>query len=272
MATILVFDSGVGGLSISAAIVERLPEHQLIFASDNAAYPYGTKSEEELIPRVTKVTEKLIEETEADILVVACNTASTVVLPHLRKLFTIDVVGVVPAIKPAAALSVTKSIGVLATPATVRRQYTQDLIDTFAQDCNVEMIGSSELVELAEQKLHTGQVSITAVQDIIKPWLERSNAVDTIVLACTHFPLLKDELSQVCQIHQKAIQWVDSSEGISKRVEFLLSQKIYQTQADTSSKLASQNSAIFTAKITTNVVFEDTLNQLGITSIQNINI
>lgn len=278
MATILIFDSGVGGLSIAASVVDRLPDHELIFASDNASYPYGTKSEEELIPRVLNVTERLIQETQADILVVACNTASTVVLPALRERLSIDVVGVVPAIKPAAKLSVNKHIGVLATPATIGRQYTQELINIFAQGCEVDLLGSSELVDLAEQKIHQGCVSLSAIKQAINPWLAPDNSMDTVVLACTHFPLLKAELDQLFTEHHKNIYWVDSANGIAKRVEYLLVERESlqsphrqrNSNSDKDKDSQNNNLAIFTAKFEVNNIFAASLKKLGIDTVRCI--
>ena len=142
MASIVIYDSGVGGLSIFQEIIERSPGHHFVFVSDNQAFPYGTKTEAELKHRVLAVSSEIAKRYKPDILVVACNTASTVVLPLLREKFEFHVVGVVPAIKPAAQITATKVIGVLATPATVERDYTKKLMKDFADDCNVVAIGS----------------------------------------------------------------------------------------------------------------------------------
>ena len=270
MANILVFDSGVGGLSIAAVIDKYMPEHRLVFASDNAAYPYGTKSIEELVPRVVKVVEKLLYSIEIDIVVIACNTASTVALPELRKRLSIDVVGVVPAIKPAAKISKTRNIGILATPATIKRQYTHDLVDDFAADCEVDMLGSAELVEIAEQKLHCGEVSSAELERIIKPWLVDECQIDTIVLACTHFPLLKVELDSIFKKRNKHIQWVDSSEGIAKRVRFLLETNDQCTYVKPDS--IKQNRAVFTTKPIVSTAFRQHLCQINIVNLMHLNI
>lgn len=270
MANILIFDSGVGGLSIAAAIYEHLPSHRIVFASDNAAYPYGTKKEHELVPRVLEVVRKLIESKPIDIVVIACNTASTVALPELRKQLSIDVVGVVPAIKPAAKNTLNKHIGVLATPATVDRPYTSDLVNSFASGCQIDMLGSSELVDLAEQKLHDGQVSLTQIEAIVEPWLELECKIDTIVLACTHFPLLQPELATVFTDHGRHINWVDSSEGIARRVGFLLA-KGNQTQPSLDRLLLS-NSAVFTTNVNISQTFQTYLDQLGIIEVSTVSV
>ena len=270
MANILIFDSGVGGLSISEEIYRHLPEHRLIFASDNKAYPYGTKTEEELIPRVVSVVEKLIQLFQVDILVVACNTASTVVLPELRKRLSIDIVGVVPAIKPAAKLSVNKCIGVLATPATVKRKYTHELIASFASDCHVDMIGSSKLVELAEQKLRSGEASNIVIRQVVEQWLEANNQVDTIVLACTHFPLLKNELNNIFLEKGRKIQWIDSARGIAKRVHYLLMQNSCMSKDSAFKK--EINIAVFTKSTELSPYFRKMLKTLGVSEIDIVDI
>lgn len=234
---VLVFDSGVGGLSILAELRRTLPMCELVFACDNAAFPYGTKDEETLVERVDQVLKALIRKVEPDIVVVACNSASTLVLPRIRSHFVKPVVGVVPAIKPAAAMSQTKCIGLLATPGTVKRQYTQQLIDDFASDCRVVRVGSSELVHLAEEKISGKPVSAEKLQQILTPLMAESE-IDTIVLACTHFPLLKAELSALAKPH---IRWIDSGEAIARRVHSLLP-SLDVTLPDTQESLA-----IFTA-------------------------
>jgi len=217
-ARILVFDSGVGGLSILQEIRQQYPHCCFFYASDNAAFPYGTKTEDELLERVDIVLHRLQQTTQADIIVVACNTASTVALPRIRERFSQPVIGVVPAIKPAAVISQSKVIGVLATPGTVKREYTQQLITQFASDCEVISIGSSELVHLAEQKLRGETITQQQLEPIVQR-LIHSPAIDTVVLACTHFPLLKEELKAVLP-HIR--YWVDSGEAIARRVGYWL--------------------------------------------------
>jgi glutamate racemase len=217
-ARILVFDSGVGGLSILQEIRQQYPHCCFFYASDNAAFPYGTKTEEELIERVDLVLHQLQQTTQADIIVVACNTASTVALPRIRERFSQPVIGVVPAIKPAAAISQSKVIGLLATPGTVKRKYTQQLIAQFAADCEIISIGTSELVHLAEQKLRGETITQQQLEPIVQRLIHNS-AIDTVVLACTHFPLLKEELQTALP---NITYWVDSEEAIARRVGYWL--------------------------------------------------
>ncbi|WP_317928790.1 glutamate racemase [Halioxenophilus sp. WMMB6] len=219
--TVLVFDSGVGGLSIVQELIKRLPQLNVTFAADNAAFPYGTKSESELIERVDMVLHGLQSTLKPDLIVVACNTASTITLPVLRERFSIPVVGVVPAIKPAALISHSKTIGLLATPGTVSRDYTTQLIADFAPHCTVVKVGSSKLVEYAERKLISGDALMAEVADEVSIFTSDAVAseLDTIVLACTHFPLLKEELSAALP---NIRHWVDSGSAIARRVESLL--------------------------------------------------
>lgn len=218
---ILIFDSGVGGLSVAREIQQRLPLNPLVYASDNAFFPYGTKGEAELIDRVDLVINELLLHYPADILVIACNTASTLTLPHLRSKLSVPIVGVVPAIKPAALMSKTGVIGLLATPATVARPYTHELIREYATNCQVIPLGSSELVQIAEQKLRGEVINADAIGRIAQELMRADQAeeMDVLVLACTHFPLLKDELTQHLPAQLKLI---DSGAAIARRVEFLL--------------------------------------------------
>lgn len=226
---ILVFDSGVGGLSIVHEIQKKLPAIPLIYASDNAFFPYGTKGEAELIARVDVVFHKLTETYPVDIIVVACNTASTLALPHIRSHFSQPIVGVVPAIKPAAVLSKSKVIGLLATPATVARPYTHNLIREHAPDAEIISIGSSELVQIAEQKLRGEHISAAQLKPILQPFFDHphGNDMDALVLACTHFPLLRDELAAQFPSH---VQLIDSGEAIARRVVSLLGDRQFDEQ------------------------------------------
>ncbi len=225
---IMVFDSGVGGLSIVREIQQSLPGCDLIYASDNAAFPYGTKTEAELVERVDRVLHRLLREHSADIVVIACNTASTLTLPHLRERFHQPIVGVVPAIKPAAAQSRSRVIGLLATPATVARAYTHELVREFASDCEIISLGSAELVHLAEAKLRGHNPSPSQLEPIGRVFKEHPKGaeMDTLVLACTHFPLLREELSQILG---PKVTLVDSGAAIARRVAYWLETMGFET-------------------------------------------
>jgi glutamate racemase len=220
---ILVLDSGVGGLSILEALKQGLSGCEFVYASDNAAFPYGLKSQAYLVERVEAVLKRLIKEVEPDIIVVACNTASTVVLPSIRDHFKAPVVGVVPAIKPAVALSRTGVIGLLGTPGTVNREYTQALIKEFANDCEIVKVGSSRLVEIAEQALRGSSPDKRELEEILAP-LFAADKLDTIVLACTHFPLIVQALKDASP---RTVNWIDSGEAIARRVESLIAQNSF---------------------------------------------
>lgn len=233
-ARILIFDSGVGALSVFKEISKLNPKLHCTLALDNALFPYGLQPEETLITRVLGCMETLIQECRPNIVVIACNTASTLVLSHLRERFNLPFVGVVPAIKPAAEVSNTKVIGLLATPATVARDYTQQLIDDFALDCEILKIGSAELVTMAEQKLRGEDIDLDRLQTILKPFIDRTQAkhtqlLDTVVLACTHFPLLEDDIATLMPSH---IKIMDSGSAIAQRVNSLLSDNPIKDEND----------------------------------------
>ena len=217
----LIFDSGVGGLSVVAEIRKRLPDLQLSYAADDIFRPYGEKSEAQLKARLPRLLWELTETTQPDIVVMACNTASTTVLSEVRSALEIPVIGVVPAIKPAATVSRTKTIAVLGTPGTVQRRYVDDLIIEFASDCHVLLQGSVNLVDIAEKKLAGQPVDLNWVKAEIAPMFSgrRGADIDAVVLACTHFPLLRNELkASVTQ----SVQWIDSGDAIARRVDHVL--------------------------------------------------
>ncbi|MEG9490990.1 glutamate racemase [Mannheimia indoligenes] len=216
--TILLYDSGMGGLTIYDEIRKVLPHAHYLYCFDNAFFPYSEKSETVLIERAVKIVQKIAEKRPLDMVVVACNTASTVVLPALREHFKFPIVGTVPAIKLAATISESKTIGLLATKGTVSRPYVDELIAKYAQDCIVEKIGTTDLVEIVEEKQRTGRVDMARLQKVVEVWQEHST-LDTVILGCTHFPLIKNELQQVLP---KVKYFVDPGIGIAKRVLSLL--------------------------------------------------
>lgn len=218
--SLLVFDSGVGGLTVADSIRRRLPRAGIVYCADNAGFPYGTKDPAEIAARVPALLGRLVERFRPRLAVIACNTASVVALAHVRSALALPVVGTVPAIKPAAALTRTGVIGVLGTKATVAQPYVDRLAAEFASDRLVLRHGSAELVAAAEAKLRGGGVDpgvVAAALDGLRlqPGGER---MDTVVLACTHFPLLLDELRSAAP----ALTFVDGAEGIARRVGTLL--------------------------------------------------
>ncbi|MDR0219707.1 MAG: glutamate racemase [Enterobacteriaceae bacterium] len=217
--TILVFDSGVGGLSVYQEIRQLLPDLHYIYAFDNGGFPYGEKTEEVVIERVVKIVDEIQRRHSLAIVVIACNTASTVSLPALRERFSFPIVGVVPAIKPAVKLTCNRVVGLLATRATINRSYTKELITQFAADCQVHAIGSAELVMLAERKLHGETIPLVELEKVLKPWLRMKEPPDTVILGCTHFPLLAKELSQVLP---DGTRLIDSGAAIARRIAWLI--------------------------------------------------
>jgi glutamate racemase len=217
---ILFFDSGVGGLSVLAPVRALLPGAPLVYVADSAGFPYGTRSEAEIAARVPALLGRLAERYDPRLIVIACNTASTIALDHVRAALALSVVGTVPAIKPAALLSKTRVIGVLGTDATVRQPYVDDLAARFAGDCTVLRHGSAELVDLAERALGgeaPPPARLRAVLDglFAQPGGER---LDVIVNACTHFPLLEAAL---CAAAPHPVAFVDGGVGIARRVAHL---------------------------------------------------
>lgn len=217
---VLVFDSGVGSLSIGREIHSRLPALNLLYALDSAGFPYGEWDENKLTEHICTTVMALVEQTKPDLMVLACNSASTAVLPALRQKLSIPVVGVVPAIKPAAKLSRSGVIGLLATPGTVRRPYTAQLITDFAQNCTVISVGNAELAPAIERLYWSGDQAESLYARIADTFAQhpRCNEMDTLVLACTHFPLIAGELSE----HFPGVRLIDSGEAIARRVEQLL--------------------------------------------------
>ncbi len=214
----------MGGLSVYQHIRERLAGWPTVYLADSAGFPYGPKSELEILERVVSLVQLAYERYRPALVVVACNTASTLVLPALRERLPVPVVGVVPAIKTAAAISRTRTIGLLATPGTIAREYTAQLIGSFAPDCRIIRVGSRELVDLAEAQVRGQAPDLEALRAILAPFFGTASSIETaqvdaIVLGCTHFPLLTEALRQAAPV---PVQWVDSGAAIARRVEHLL--------------------------------------------------
>src|SRR5882724_8361723 len=220
--TILVFDSGLGGLTVLREIVAARPDAHHVYVADDAFFPYGHHSEEQIVARVVPLVGELIDAHEPDLVTIACNTASTLVMAHLRAAYTVPFVGTVPAIKPACASSKTKRVSVLGTRGTVQREYTRGLIRDFAQGCEVTLVGSPELASLAEAALSGGTVSDADIAAEIAPCFVGADAAartDTVVLACTHYPLLLERLARLAPW---PVDWIDPAPAIARRVVDLL--------------------------------------------------
>ena len=217
---ILFFDSGVGGLSVVAPTQALLPDAPIVYAADSAGFPYGTKREAEIAARVPALLGRLVERYRPRLVVIACNTASTIALPVVRAALDVPVVGTVPAIKPAAAISRTRVIGVLGTDATVRQAYVDDLAARFAGDCTVLRHGSAELVRLAEAKLAGQPTNPDRYRAVLAGLFDQPEGarIDVIVNACTHFPLVAAELAAAAPA---GVRFVDGGPGIARRIAFL---------------------------------------------------
>jgi glutamate racemase len=213
---ILLFDSGMGGLTVARAVAQQLPRAHLVYAADNAGFPYGAWAEQDLVKRIVKVMGRLVLTVKPDVVVVACNTASTIALAELRGAFGVPFVGTVPAIKPAAAQTKTGVIGVLATPGTVKREYTHSLIHTFAYHCKVLLHGAPKLAEIAERKLKGHPVDLDELRDEVAPVFRRRNGkqTDVVVLGCTHYPLLTDDIAKVAPW---PVAYIDPAPAIARR-------------------------------------------------------
>jgi len=214
---ILVFDSGVGGLTVFREIAQARPDGRFVYVGDDAVFPYGKIGEAALIERVVKVMHDLITQHRPDLVVIACNTASTLVLPALRERFAVPFVGTVPAIKPACAASQSKRVSVLGTEATVAREYTHALIRNFGQGCDLNLVGSARLAALAEAALSGAPIDDAAVRAEIEPCFIDDGAArtDTIVLACTHYPLL---IACFERLAPWPVRWLDPAPAIARRV------------------------------------------------------
>lgn len=244
---ILVFDSGLGGLTVLAPILAARPSADVIYCADDAGFPYGPLAESALVARVLLVMERLIEQEAPDIVVVACNTASTKVLPHLRGRWPqIPFVGTVPAIKPAAERSRSRMISVLATPGTVARDYTRSLIASFAEGCEVTLVGSKPLASLAEEHMRGGRIADADVAREIAPCFVEDAATgartDSIVLACTHYPLLMEFFERLAPW---PVDWIDPAPAIARQADRLLAETFGPDRP--ASQRTPQRRALFTS-------------------------
>lgn len=217
---ILFFDSGVGGLSVYKEVAQHNQDIETFFLFDNECFPYGEKDEDFLIQRIDSLITEAVNRFSLSAIVIACNTASTIALPVLRKHNALPIVGVVPAVKPAAMLSQKGIIGLLATPGTVRRQYTKQLIDDFARNCEVIAIGDKTLASIAEKRMISGTVDEDVIKKALSPFwlLPEDSQPDVIVLGCTHYPLLEDVMKKI----MPKVRFIDSGEAIGRRVKVLL--------------------------------------------------
>jgi glutamate racemase len=218
---ILVFDSGLGGLSIVAELSRASLDADIYYLADTAYFPYGEKSDATLIARVPDIIAKAAKQCAASLVIIACNTASTLALEQMRASVKVPVVGVVPAIKPAVALTNSGVIGLLATPNTVRRPYTDQLISDFANGKKVVRHGAIGLAGTIEDMMSGGTLDVAMVKASVDGLFDQKlgEQIDVVVLACTHYPLVRAELASFAP---RAVLWVDSGAAIARRVASLL--------------------------------------------------
>lgn len=219
---ILMFDSGVGGLTVLREARVLMPDRRFVYVADDKAFPYGAWEEPALQAHIVELFAKLLDRFQPAISVVACNTASTLVIDALRDRFPgHPFVGTVPAIKPAAERTRSGLVSVLATPGTVKRQYTRDLIGKWAQKCHVRLVGSNNLAGLAEAYMREGFVDEEAVRAEIAPCFVQHDDLrtDIVVLACTHYPFLANRMRKTAPW---PVDWIDPAEAIARRALSLL--------------------------------------------------
>jgi glutamate racemase len=264
---ILVFDSGVGGLTVLAEVMRLRNDARYLFAADDAGFPYGRLSEDAVVARVNKVMQRLVADFSPDIAVIACNTASTLVLPHLRAAYPkIPFVGTVPAIKPAANSSHSQMISVLATPGTVTRDYTHDLVRNYAAHCDVTLVGSTKLAALSEAFMKGETVDDAAITAEIAPCFitKDGKKTDRIVLACTHYPLLLEHFERLALW---PVEWIDPAEAIARRVDHVLSEDRGLPHQDGAAPAQGPHTALFTSGHEPSAALATALNQRGLTKI-----
>ncbi|MEM6858894.1 MAG: glutamate racemase [Pseudomonadota bacterium] len=226
---ILIFDTGVGGLTVYDALRAILPDAPVIYAADYAGIPYGEKSEAEVAARVAGLLGRMAERYQPRLACIACNTASTIALGMVREVLEIPVVGTVPAIKPAAERTQTGTIALVGTKATIRQAYVDDLEARFASDKTLLRIAAPELVDMAEDKLRARSLDTAVIEALARSLTEKANgsAIDTLVLACTHFPLLSAEFAAV---FGPDISLIDGAQGIARRIAHLTQEQPMQSE------------------------------------------
>jgi glutamate racemase len=220
---LLVFDSGLGGLSVLGALRNAIPEARITYLADDACFPYAAMKDDELAARVCQALAGPVAERGVDAILIACNTASTIALPALREVFSQPVIGTVPAIKPAAMLSHSGLVSVLGTSATVRRDYTRALIAEYGEGCSYTLVGSSRLATLAEAEMAGEPVADDELRAEIMPcFMEMGDKrTDVVVLGCTHYPLLRHRFESLAPW---PVTWLDPSPAIARRAANLLAE------------------------------------------------
>ncbi|HBF31400.1 glutamate racemase [Rhizobium sp.] len=229
---VLVFDSGIGGLTVLREARVLMPERGFIYVADDAGFPYGDWEEEPLRARIIDLFGNLLSAYDPEVVIIACNTAFTLVGADLRAAFPDRrFVGTVPAIKPAAERTRSGLISVLATPGSVKRAYTLDLIQSFASQCQVNLVGSKHLASLAEAYIRGEQVSDEDLMAEISPCFitEEGTRTDIVVLACTHYPFLANRFRKLAPW---PVDWLDPAEAIARQARRLVPMIEVETQGE----------------------------------------
>lgn len=257
---LLFFDTGIGGLSVLREAQILLPDAPIVYAADYDGMPYGMKSEEELSTRIPLLLGKLVERYRPQLVTIACNTASTIALDVVRSVLDIPVVGTVPAVKPASRITKTGVIGLLGTRATIRQPYVDRLASEFASDKKLIRFGAPDLVHAAEAKLR-GEIPDPSIIDSAVIGLtsqEYGEKIDTVILACTHFPIVQEELQKS---FVRAIQFIDGSHGIARRIADLTSDAIWP-------KVPENGVFVTTGTVDQLAPYRDTLSKFGLTKLE----
>ena len=208
-----VFDSGVGGLSVLKHIHAHLPHENLLYFADSLYAPYGNKTPEFIIERATYIADFLIEK-RAKALVVACNTATAAAISHLRHHYSLPIIGMEPAVKPAAAATKTGVVGVLATVGTLKSAQFAALLEHYGQNIEVVTQACHGLVERVERgELNTG-ITRKLVRQYVEPLL--GAGADTIVLGCTHYPFVRDLIAEVAG---EGVALVDTGSAVARQLQ-----------------------------------------------------
>lgn len=237
--TILVFDSGVGGLSVLREARMLIHDHQFVYIGDDAGFPYGDWEGDALTHRIVGLFDTLIEKYDPSLVIIACNTASTQIMPALRRRFDMPFVGIVPAIKPAAERTSSGHISVLATPGTITRKYTLNLIDQFASDVQVKLVGATKLARLAEEHLQGIQIDTDLLKEEIAPCFveKEGKRTDIITLGCTHYPFLVNEMRKLAPW---PVDWLDPAEAVARQAVRELRRTANERDAEQSRLTESQ--------------------------------
>ncbi len=223
---VVVFDSGFGGLTVYRHVVDQMPGTDLVYCADNEGFPYGDWEEAALVARIVTLVGRLIDKFRPSAVLIACNTATTISIGALRAAYNdagpgVPIVGTVPAIKVAAETSESRLFSVLATPATVHRDYTRALIAAFAGDCDVTLVGVKELAAIAEDRMRGSVVDVAQLSGLIAPaFIEKAGRrTDTIVLGCTHYPLIETELVSASRW---PVRFIDPAPAVARRLRDVL--------------------------------------------------